>query len=46
MVPWRILRHEIASEEREPSVTAERRRARTAKMIRELRHLGYRVEPA
>jgi hypothetical protein len=33
-------------EERGPAVTKERLRARTAKMIRELRGLGYRVEPA
>jgi transposase len=43
---WKILRHRVAYEERGPAVTKERLRARTAKMIRELRALGYRVEPA
>ena len=33
-------------EERGPAVTKERAHRRAAKMIRELRSLGYRVEPA
>lgn len=43
---WKILHEGVAYEERGPAVTKERLRARTAKMIRELRGLGYRVEPA
>jgi transposase len=43
---WKVLRQRIVYEERGPAVTKERLRARTAKMIRELRALGYRVEPA
>lgn len=43
---WKILHEGIVYEERGPAVSRERVRARTAKMIRELRHLGYRVEPA
>jgi transposase len=42
---WKILHDGITYEERGPAVTKERLRARTAKMIRELRGLGYRVEP-
>ena len=43
---WKILRQCIVYEERGPAVTKERLRARTAKMIRELRTLGYHVELA
>ena len=43
---WKILHDGITYEERGPAVTKERLRARSAKMIRELRALGYRVEPA
>jgi transposase len=43
---WKILHEGVSYEERGPAVTKERLRARTAKMIRELRGLGYRVEPA
>jgi transposase len=43
---WKILHERVAYAERGPAVTKERLRARTAKMIRELRSLGYRVEPA
>jgi transposase len=43
---WKILHEGVSYEERGPAVTKERLRARTAKMIRELRTLGYRVEPA
>jgi len=43
---WKILHEGVVYEERGPAVTKERLRARTAKMIRELRILGYRVEPA
>jgi transposase len=43
---WKILHDGITYDERGPAVTKERLRARSAKMIRELRALGYRVEPA
>jgi transposase len=43
---WKILHDGVTYEERGPAVTKERLRARTAKMIRDLRSLGYRVEPA
>ena len=43
---WKILHDGVTYEERGPAVTTERLRARTAKMIRELKTLGYRVEPA
>jgi transposase len=43
---WKILHDGVSYEERGPAVTKERLRARTAKMIRELKTLGYRVEPA
>lgn len=42
---WKILHEGVVYEERGPAVTRERLRARTAKMIRDLRSLGYRVEP-
>ena len=43
---WKILHHGVAYEERGPAVTKARAQRRAAKMIRELRSLGYRVEPA
>ena len=43
---WKILRQGVTYEERGPAVTKERAQRRAAKMIRELRILGYRVEPA
>jgi len=43
---WKILHHGVTYEERGPAVTKERAHRRAAKMIRELRSLGYRVEPA
>ncbi len=42
---WAILHRAVRYEERGPAVTARRRQARATKMIRELRALGYRVEP-
>jgi hypothetical protein len=36
----------VRYEERGPAVTQRSRQRRTAKMIRELRLLGYRIEPA
>ena len=57
ITPWTIMGYQcdvhpvdvhtaMTYEERGPAVTKERRRARTTKMIRELKTLGYRVEPA
>jgi hypothetical protein len=43
---WKILHHGVAYEERGPAVTKHRAQRRAAKMIRELRALGYRVELA
>ena len=43
---WIILHRGVRYEERRgPSVSAKTRRHRTNRMIRELRNLGYRVEP-
>ena len=42
---WKILHQGIRYEERGPAVSAKSKRNRTSKMIRELRALGYRVEP-
>jgi transposase len=41
---WKILHERVAYEERGPAVTSARAQRRAAKMIRELRGLGYRVE--
>jgi hypothetical protein len=42
---WMILHHAIRYEERGPAVSRSKTERRAAKMIRELRRLGYRVEP-
>jgi len=42
---WIILHRGERYEERGPSVSATSKRRRTNRMIRELRNLGYRVEP-
>src|SRR5947209_27390 len=42
---WIILHRGVRYEERGPSVSAKSRRHRTNRMIRELRSLGYQVEP-
>lgn len=42
---WLILHRGVRYEERGPSVSEKARRARSVRMIRELRALGYRVEP-
>ena len=42
---WIILHRGVRYEERGPSVSAKSRRHRTNRMIRELRSLGYRVQP-
>jgi hypothetical protein len=41
---WKILHQGIRYEERGPSVSAEAKKVRARKMIRELRSLGYHVE--
>jgi transposase len=41
---WKILNQGMSYEERGPAVTKQRAQRRAAKMIRELRSLGYRVE--
>jgi transposase len=41
---WMILHQEIRYEERGPAVHERSKRARTARMIRQLRSLGYRTE--
>jgi hypothetical protein len=41
---WKILHDRVRYEERGPSVSAEAKKVRARKMIRELRSLGYRVE--
>jgi transposase len=43
---WKILHQGIRYEERGPAVNTKSRKRRTARMIHELRSLGYRVEPA
>jgi transposase len=43
---WKVLHHGVRYEERGPAVTKQSKQRRTAKMIRQLRSLGYRVEPA
>jgi transposase len=43
---WKVLHDGVRYEERGPAVTKESKQRRTAKMIRQLRSLGYRVEPA
>ena len=42
---WKILHQGVRYEERGPAVSQKARAARTTKMIKELRSLGYRVEP-
>jgi hypothetical protein len=41
---WKILHQGVTYEERGPAVAQHRMQRRAAKMIRELRSLGYRVE--
>jgi transposase len=41
---WKILHERVRYEERGPAVSAEAKKARARKMIRELRSLGYNVE--
>lgn len=41
---WRILHERVGYDERGPAVSAEAKKVRARKMIRELRGLGYRVD--
>jgi hypothetical protein len=41
---WLILHQGVRYEERGPAVTKQSKQKRTARMIRQLRNLGYRVE--
>jgi hypothetical protein len=42
---WIILHKRVRYEERGPAVSEKSRRVRTARMIRTLQMLGYRIEP-
>jgi transposase len=42
---WLILHQGVRYEERGPAVTKQSKQRRTARMIRQLRTLGYRIEP-
>lgn len=42
---WKLLHDGVRYEERGPAVTKESKQRRTARMIRQLRSLGYRVDP-
>jgi transposase len=42
---WLILHQGVRYQERGPAVTKQSKQRRTAKMIRQLRSLGYRIEP-
>jgi hypothetical protein len=41
---WLILHRGVRYEEKAPLVSAKSRQRRTTRMIRELRHMGYRIE--
>jgi len=43
---WKILHQGVRYEERGPAVIKQSKQKRTARMIRQLRTLGFRVEPA
>ena len=42
---WLILHQGVRHEERGPAVTKRSKQLRTSKMLRQLRRLGYRIEP-
>ena len=42
---WEVLHQRVRYQERGPAVSKKNKQARTARMIRQLRRLGYRVEP-
>jgi transposase len=41
---WKVLHDRVRYEERGPAVTKQSRQKRTARMIRQLRNLGYRIQ--
>jgi hypothetical protein len=41
---WLILHQGVRYEERGPAISQKSKRARTARMIRQLQRLGYRIE--
>ena len=43
---WLILHQGVRYEERGPAVTKQSKQKRTARILRQLRNLGYRIEPA
>jgi hypothetical protein len=43
---WKILHQGVRYEERGPTLSQQSKRSRTARVIRQLRSLGYRVELA
>lgn len=43
---WKVLHQGVRYQERGPAVSLKSKRDRAARMIRELRSLGYRIEPA
>ena len=43
---WLILHERVRYEEQGPAVTKQSKQKRTARMIRQLRSLGYRIEPS
>jgi hypothetical protein len=43
---WKILHQGVRYEEGGPAVSKKSKQSRAARMIREFRSLGYRVEPA
>ena len=43
---WKILHEGVDYDERGPEVTRERSQRRIAQMIRDLRRLGYQIEPS
>jgi hypothetical protein len=42
---WLILHRGVRYEERGPAVTKQSKQKRTTRMIRQLRSLGYRIDP-
>ena len=42
---WKILHEGVRYEERGPAVSAKSQKIRTAKMMRALLKMGYRIEP-
>jgi hypothetical protein len=43
---WLLLNKQVRYQEKGPEVSAKSQRARTARMIKQLTSLGYRVEPS